>query len=426
VRGKALLDYPTLAGHSFFEHPLRKSKEYYDGMRNRHGLFYFLLICAISTPGIASATPKQNTTEGSVCAPKSTTVNGVTVSGTKSKLYCINLGTSIGWQYSRYQNLTPPDSFTNLQSHLNGIAFGAWLKASMQIQGATSVLGNVKTIVGPNTSEDLKDVSVPFNLVSRLYSNFPQVKNLYEIKFSQSDSSWAQQQYDSIHPNNYDANAAANVCAGSFGCTGEYAGIDAQNDGVILAGEGGNYSNQFTVNGKSRSTSGQLSAHEYTHTIQILNAPCDNGQGCYGNLPDWLLEGNAEWSSAAAVYNSKYQDYLIFRVGDLYINPSKFSAAWMTNYLNPNPLFVDGKDNWAQWENSGWIKYVAGFMVNEILVDVKGPDSVMKMYQDVGNGSSFVQAFQTEFGMPWSQACPLIASAVSAELKNGINLNKYK
>ena len=317
----------------------------------------------------------------------------------------------------------PPTSFQDLQSHISGIIHGSWLKASLQIQNSTSSLGNLKILVGPNTTEDDPNSARTLALISRLYANFGQVKNLYVVKFSKADIPWAQQQYETLHPNNYQANYVSNSCAGSNGCVRANTGINANGDGVILLGQGGNYSGQAIVDGGTRASNGQVIAHEYTHTIQMINAPC-RGSGCYGDLPQWLLEGNAEWSGTAARFSSSFNDYLTLRNSDLhgqYSRPSTYTSEWLNAYLNPNPVFLPNQDNWAYWAKyDSWNAYAIGLMVNEILVDVQGPDAIMRMYEDVGRGETFTEAFQQEFNIAWSEACPMIAAAISSELQMGI------
>jgi len=59
-------------------------------------------------------------------------------------------------------------------------------------------------------------------------------------------------------------------------------------------------------------------------------------------------------------------------------------------------------------------------MVSEILVNIKGTASLIKLYADIGAGKSFVEAFQGIFGISWAEACPIISEAIAAELKQGI------
>jgi hypothetical protein len=312
-----------------------------------------------------------------------------------------------------------------LQSRIDGIIYGAWLNASEKINGSVTTLGITKILVGPNTIEDDANSVATLNLAARLFQDFPQVKNLYLIKFSKSDTDWAQKQYDILRPNNYDPNVARNQCSGSNGCDGGSAGINADGAGVIMMGQGGSYIGQPLIAGGSRVQNGLTVAHEYIHTIQMFNSPCRGGRGCYGDAPVWLLEGGATWAAAAARFSGNYSDFLIERNASLAKHYSQSSSIYTSEYinlyLNPNPVFAPNQDNWVYWSKyDRWEAYALGLMVSEILVNIKGTASLMKLYEEIGAGKSFVQSFQGIYGLSWSEACPIIADAMAAVLKQGI------
>ncbi len=322
-----------------------------------------------------------------------------------------------------------PVSFQDLDSHLSGITYGAWLNGSKHIQASTPTLGNVKILIGPNTQvADPKPLDA-FAKASALYFQSQQVKNLYLIEFSKADSVWAQQQYDLLHPKNYDPDAAVHQCHPNNGCIGAQAGVNAAGDGVIIYGMGGIQYPGPDGTPDPRQTNGDVLAHEYTHTIQMLNAPCNSGPTCYGQLPQWTLEGNADWSGLLDVSTDSYQSYMKFRGNILESIPgnsklSQFTPAWVTTYLNPNPTFVSNQDNWSYWHSNpiyspDWA-YSIGAMVDEVLTSLKGPESVMNLYKDAGAGLSFVQAFQQEFGISWADACPILGKVISGEIQQGL------
>ena len=318
-----------------------------------------------------------------------------------------------------------PTTFKDLQARLDGIIYGAWLKVSEKINASQSTLGTVKILVGPNTIEDDANSLASLNLASRLFEGFTQVKNVYVIKFSKTDIDWAQKQYDLLRPNNYNPNAALNQCARSNGCSGAQAGINSDGAGIILMGQGSSFFGQPTVDGRSGLQIGVVVAHEYIHNIQAINAPCRGGRGCYDNVPRWLHEGGAEFFSTAARLSGSFDDFLKFRNYVLENQYSKsssiYTSEYINTYLNPNPIFSPNQDNWAYWSKyDNQELYALGFMVTEILVNIKGIDSYMKLYQDVGAGESFVQAFQEIYGLSWAAACPIIADAMAAEIKQGI------
>ena len=301
---------------------------------------------------------------------------------------------------------TPPSTFDDLVSHASGIAYSAWKKSKDQISASQSVLGKPTILIGPNTTLNYPSPLTAFNLASTLYSSSKQVKNIYAIYYSFKDINWAQKTFDSLqdNPGNGNSSAAIHNCQTSATCWGASTSVNAAGDGLMLIAVGLIDPNH---------TSGTLEAHEYTHTIQMIQVP----QG-YGTLPRWLLEGQAEWSQAAATYSSNYNDYLKERrnnTNELFTNSSLYTATWIATFLNPNPV-----SDWAYWSTyENWRLYDIGSLATEALVALKSPAAVMNLYTNVGNGQTFTQAFNTEFGISWADAVPILASAIAAELKQG-------
>lgn len=350
---------------------------------------------------------------------------GLTSIASGKTFTCIKSGKKLVWNKGVIvkKTITPavaPTSFEDLPSRIDGIIYGAWLKAKEQIQKSPSGLGKVNFLIGPKTTPTDSNSSDSLNLLSKLFSTAPQVKNLYVVKYSKDDIAWAQQQYESLRPNNFRANAAASYCRQPSGCVGGIAGINSTSDGVILLGQGGRYGYPL----EESAMDGAVLSHEYTHTVQAINATCRGGAGCYGDLPQWLMEGTAQWAGSVSRFSDKYSDYINFRTQDLgnkYSNASMYTADWITTFLNPNPVFLPNQDNWVYWSNyQSDNVYSIGLMTVEILVNLKGPGAIMKLYENVGQGQTFVNAFKQEYGIAWSAACPIIASAIASELSRQV------
>jgi hypothetical protein len=350
---------------------------------------------------------------------------GLTSIASGKTFTCIKSGKKVVWNKGVIvkKTVTPamaPTSFEDLPTRIDGIIYGAWLQANQQIQKSSTSLGKVNILVGPNTIPTDTKSTDALNLISKLFTSAAQVKNLYVIKYSKDDIAWAQQQYEMLRPNNFRENAAASYCRQPSGCVGGIAGINAMSDGVILLAQGGGYGYPL----EESAMDGAVLSHEYTHTVQAINATCRGGAGCYGDLPQWLMEGTAQWSGSVSRFSDKYSDYINFRTRDLrnkYSDASSYTAEWITTFLNPNPAFLPNQDNWVHWANYPSDNvYSIGLMAVEILVNLKGPGAIMKLYENVGQGQTFVNAFKQEYGIEWTKACPIIASAISAELSRQI------
>jgi hypothetical protein len=298
-----------------------------------------------------------------------------------------------------------PTGFQDLQARASGISYAAWSKSSQQIASAKSVLGKSTIIIGPNTTLSFATPLSALDLTSALYSLAKQVNNVYLIYYSQQDIAWAQTNFDSLNDNSVGGlGAAANNCQTTSTCWGASTWLNIAGDGLLLIAVGVQDLNH---------TSGSLESHEYTHTIQMIQAPHN-----YASLPRWLLEGGAEWSQSAATYSGNFNKYLEERkrnTNDLLNNPSAYTPEWIATFLDVNP----GTD-WIYWNAfDNWRLYDVGLLATEALVALNGPETVMKLYTDVGNGQTFMDSFNTEYGIAWVDAVPILAGAITAEIANG-------
>jgi hypothetical protein len=57
--------------------------------------------------------------------------------------------------------------------------------------------------------------------------------------------------------------------------------------------------------------------------------------------------------------------------------------------------------------------------VVEILVALNGPDSIIRMFAEIGRGKRFDQAFETVYGVSYESAKPIIARIVADQFANG-------
>jgi len=135
------------------------------------------------------------------------------------------------------------------------------------------------------------------------------------------------------------------------------------------------------------------------------------------NVPRWLSEGSAEWSQIASVFNSDYRTYMRerlvgFSFGDYYSNPSNYSVEWLKEFFDVTP----GK-NRSKYAGSD---YQIGFLASEVLVSLKGPNTLMNLFKLMGEGQSFESAFKSEYGKSWLEAIPYMAEAISGQLQKKI------
>ena len=305
-----------------------------------------------------------------------------------------------------------PTSFQDLEFRKEGINYWAWKKANQKIKNTSPNLGTIKISTGPNTVPDNPNPMIAITLVSRLFGNFNQAREVRVVYASEKDIEWGQSQINSLCPEyecGYDvkgeAKKACNIPVTP--CWGGLAVRNAKLEIPMIYMTASDW-------GKSDAnhTQGTLEAHEYAHTIQQLNAVLGKSNGWY-TIPRWLVEGGATWIQSSSVFYDNYISYLTERNRNIQDLKSRIhpNSEWIVTFLNPEPV----KD-WLFWEKyENWRLYDVGLLATEILASIGGPDAIMDIFKGVGEGNTFTDVFEKVFGITWKQAVPILARIIEAE-----------
>jgi hypothetical protein len=303
-----------------------------------------------------------------------------------------------------------PKTLDDLILHPESISYWAWAKSSQQISSSLNVGSKVTIILGPNTLLPTKFSQTAIDQVTRLHLGFTRPSVVTIIYHNFQDISWAQQEWANISLNPQ-ANEATNNC-NFLRCWSGVAEIDLKGNGFILIAS----EDPATSRNRSSQESGTMEAHEFSHTIQMSQfvgtSKQERAYCCIkAYMPWWMVEGNATFTQAAATFSASYTDYLKERsriINELQVNSnSKFTQQWFQEYLDTSTTI-----EWNKPENS-WRMYDVGFLVNEALASIYGPNINMQLFKDVANGKTWEQAFEANIGVSWSNALPKLTSILS-------------
>lgn len=316
-----------------------------------------------------------------------------------------------------------PVTFEELVSKRKCIPFAAWNNFSSSSK-ANQVAAKVKIRIGPNTK--------PFYLkpaiaVQAVISSFP--KSIYSgetiyIYYNFKDSAWAKKtfrslisvrEYENISRNQggriieNGCEAAEKTCFGSQAITSE------SGKGIVLLG----VPNALSGNDPTstyRFKTGMLEAHEYFHLLQDA-ALFGDSNGAQAWPPRWIVEGGAEYIQNAVIHKNSFKKYLDYRylgASDLYRNKSTYTEKYIMEYLNAS-ISAKGDSKYDPW-----LSYNLGSRFIEILVALKGQDSLLAFNAALGETKNFAEAFENTYGLSWKKAMPILAKVVGADLAQGL------
>lgn len=312
-------------------------------------------------------------------------------------------------------------TFDNLFDNRKSISQTAWANFNTQYKALAEPKISVKIYKGPHTKPLYATPQKAIAKVNRAFAKYQPASKVTFIQYQFEDMKWAFNQLkklvDSSQLNLFIQNEGgalfeSNCDSGKKNCYGAKALTAATGEAFVLQG----VMNEIPVgrSEKSRMQTGMLEAHEYFHTLQDVPF---RGKGLErGKYPPmWLTEGSAELVQNLAINQGSLRGYKTFINDDsmnLYGNYINRDPSYLSKYLD----FSNNKNYWQDFPND--VAYSLGSRICEILVAVKGPNSLIDMNYEMGTGVGFEKAFSNVYGKSWKQVQPIIAKTLAANIKD--------
>lgn len=308
-----------------------------------------------------------------------------------------------------------PTSFSDLFENRKGISLAAWQKSSEIIKSSKNKSGTLEIFTGPNTKPFFDDYPTPVSLVSRLFPTRGEPARTIVIRYKYVDIEWAEallrsklteQEFTRLN-NNEGGRAILGRCdANSRNCVGAMQQTTGAGLSLIIQGVP-NMINQGDPTGTLRLGTGMLEAHEYFHALQRI--PIMDKTDVWPHA--WFREGGAEWVQNMSVNFADFKNYEEFLRLDCKFDCRVLSEADIVAFLEGS------KENYTPPKFQQFLNYSLGSHVIEALVAVKGPDTLIDMYEQMGKRLTFDQAFKNTYGVEWSYAIPILAKSIHANFK---------
>jgi hypothetical protein len=322
-----------------------------------------------------------------------------------------------------------PTSWDDVYEKRLGIPYKAWLSVSQNIAANKSKLGKVEMLVGPNTVPNFANLEQIMDLVSRAVPSGKNPVSVRVFAFNFTDAEWANQEFQRLYANEtarfkrMHPDPIWEICPKEREVCYQQAFVDTNLNGIIIMGmvdKGSRAQLNLTYAEYARAFRGQVIAHEYLHTIEAIHQG-DRRYIAMERTPTWFSQGTAVFMEGAAPNHNSFVDFMRFRMVDSailyndcpYVFCIKLDAAVIQDYLS----LSHQEKNWDNFPYS--MKYMMSARVVEILVALKGPDSMINMFDEIGQGRRFDQAFEKVYGISYESAKPIIARIVAEQFANG-------
>jgi len=310
-----------------------------------------------------------------------------------------------------------PTSFEDLYEKRKGISLAAWQKSSEIIKSSKNKSGPLEIITGPNTKPNFDDYPTPVGLVSRLFPARSEPARTIIIRYKYVDIEWAEttlrskltvEEFNQLSRNEGGRTITGRCDDRDKNCRGAMQQTTMSGLSLIIQGVP-NSDDPNDPSGKLRFGTGMLEAHEYFHSLQRI--PIMDRTNVWPHA--WYREGSAEWAQNMSVNYLDYKTYKEFVRLDCSNSCKNLTEADIVEFLEQS------KENYTPPKFDQFLNYSLSSRFIEALVALKGPDTLIGMYEEMGNKLSFDQAFKNLYGVEWSYAIPILAKTVYANLKEG-------
>ena len=329
---------------------------------------------------------------------------------------CIKSGKKLVWNKGVVKSTkaepVAPTGFNDLEANFSGVSHAAWKKSKEKILASSSTSIPLEILVGENSKLNNKNPEYALSQVNKLYAGSTLPKNIVLLAFGFQDRDWAITKMEQIVPSAASAWIKDVACPSADNCIGGGSFHNLSNKTSLIVITTG-----IDPNNVSNTTSGTFEAHEYTHSIQQSSADALRpGVNLLKSPwpPNWYWEGLANFSQHAAIYSDSFEKYTQFRKqasGGIFYNPT-WNAKYIEGYFQTNLT--------KEWDSQypRWRQYDLGAMLVEVLVAIKGPDSVMQVFSQSVKGDGFESAFQKIYGSSFQSVLPIISRTIALQLGN--------
>jgi hypothetical protein len=286
----------------------------------------------------------------------------------------------------------------------------AWKKVRDQAEGNFVVPVNVNVRVGPSTTFYNTNIQETIKRATTLYRNYPQPKKFELVAYNFDDIAWAENEVRKIRDQQGVIDSVRSFCPSRELCTTAGA-LGILNDvGLIVAASRSGSDFYFT--------SGGLDIHEYTHLVQSQVGSKGRYEPSKG--PCWFQEAQAMFNGVAAAskefaeYKGLRNWYISQGASGPYAEPQN-----ILDYLNEN---LDKSCSFGD-QKIARFGYSVGALIVEALTAIHGPDASMQVFDELGKGKSFEEAFEISYKAPidkvLKEVAPLIAQQFFLRLGTG-------
>ena len=326
-----------------------------------------------------------------------------------------------------------PTRWDNLYENREGIAYQAWKSISNFQANPSALAVSFNLTIGPTTSLLFADIEPTVSIVSNRFKSIPQPKTLSVLAFNYEDRDWAKQRLreliagESDFYRNAQEGYIVDMCSSTTkACWSAMGYTTPSGKGIMLLGivdKDKLKSLDPSFSNHLRFERGLTVAHEYFHVMQ-LNILGKNWFQMMFSPPSWFNEASAVFVENGIMNRDSFNRYMQFRAVDsklAYMSCGSSQNGCITVNEESLTKFLSLSNYANNWNDFPYgMKYEVSNRIIEVLVAIKGYESLIDVYKYQAQDHTFEEAFQHVYGISYNQAVPMLVKIVAEQFANNL------
>jgi hypothetical protein len=306
------------------------------------------------------------------------------------------------------KRIAPIKSISDLPGRYDDIRALAWQQSMDAINREYVSKMEIESRVSPNSQDCSVEIEKVIRRVERMFSAAILPKKVYLlIGNSLKDQAWLEEQTRSLLTEKYISYS-----------DGKMFNPETSNDEGIGVNWVTDACNARPIPDIEK---GVEAAHGFFHVLQTMQfTESDKYWGRWGEVPRWILEGGATFVPTVWKEGESQENYLK-KPNDVY-SVYQLGEELFRDYFKFTPPRQRGTNEvWAytdQWPE--FHAYLVGSYMCEVLVALRGPESLLNLYREYLKSDSFDVAFEKIYGMTWTKAYPYLTDAVYGSITSTV------
>ncbi len=320
--------------------------------------------------------------------------------------FALRSGTNETQAETATQPIADIASFAELPSRIADLRGLAWQKMSANRDNSYLPKIPVEALIGPNSLDCSAELIKVVNRVEKTYQGVAMPKKLYLlIGNSELDKKWFEDETRKLLTDKFLSFQGAEMINPET--------VNDKGIGVTWADDPCNSTLDISKEDRIRV------AHGFFHVLQTNQFIASKEDwGRWGEVPRWILEGGAFLAANYEVNGDTREGYVkrpenfyeLFQLGkDFYPDFIKYRPG------EPSPWQHTDK-----WDN--YRAYDVGSYICEILIALKGPESIINLYGDYVRTRDFDLSFKNIYGTTWTEAYPILSNATWSVIEESTKL----